>query len=96
MSSLGMLDDRILVRRIDRGEAVTKGGIHVPEQARELGDCAEIISVGKGKRNGDGRDPMELTPGQTIIINRYAGTEVKVDGEDCLILRDPDVLATVT
>ena len=89
--SLRMLDDRILVRRVDRGEAITKGGIHVPEPARELGDCAEVISVGPGK-NGD---PVDLTPGQTIIINRYAGTEVKIDGEMCLILREPDVLATV-
>jgi len=96
MEFLSPLHDRIIVKRIDTGERETKGGLVIPDQAQELGDCAEVVSVGPGKYtdNGD-RESMELSVGDKVIINRYAGTDFKYNGEPVLILKEPDVLATV-
>lgn len=91
-----LLDDRILVRRVDRGESITQGGIHIPDQAQELGDCAEVVAVGSGARDEDGnRIPLDTVPGDLVVINRYAGTEITVGDTTYLVLRDRDVLAKV-
>ena len=96
MELLSPLHDRIIVKRIDTGEEETKGGLVIPEQARELGDCAEVVSVGPGKYSDNGdRETMDITVGDKVIINRYAGTDLKYNGDPMLILREPDILATV-
>ena len=92
------LDDRIFVERIDRGEKETAGGLIIPDASQELGDCAEVVEIGPGKRQKDNpsqRDPIELTVGDTVIISRYAGTEFSVNGRSLLVIRADDVLATV-
>jgi len=91
-----LLADRVLVRRIDTGDEVTEGGILIPEQAQEMGDAAEVIRVGSGALDADGnRVPIEVAPGDRVLISRYAGTEIKVDGASYLVLREGDILATV-
>lgn len=97
-STVCLIADRILVQRVDRGEKETPGGILIPDQAQELGDCAVVIAVGPGKRSENDpqlREPMDLSPGQVVIINRYSGTEFKTNGESYLVLRASDVLAVV-
>jgi chaperonin GroES len=90
------LGDRIIVQRIDTGEKETKGGLLIPDQAQELGDCAQVVSVGPGKWDDGERVAVSLAAGDKIVINRYAGTEIKYDGDDMLILREDDVLATIS
>ena len=95
-TKINLLDDRVLLERVDRGEKETDGGIVIPDSAVELGDCAVVLAVGPGVRNEDVpdiRDEMEVEVGQTVVIQRYAGMEVKIDGIDCLIVRDKDILA---
>jgi chaperonin GroES len=91
-----LLDDRVLLQRVDRGETETQGGIMIPDNAVELGDCALVVAVGPGKRREDDlskRDPCDVKPGQTVVIQRYAGAELKVNGVEHLIVRDADILA---
>jgi chaperonin GroES len=87
------LADRIVVRAIER-EEVTKSGLVLPDTAKERPQEGEIIAVGPGKVGDDGkRIKMELKEGDTVIFARYAGTEVKWEDEDFLILRESDILA---
>lgn len=87
------LADRILVKRIDADE-VKRGGIIVPDTAKEKPQECQVIAVGPGKLDDLGkRTPLEVKAGDRILIGKYAGTEVKVDGEEHLIMREDDVLA---
>jgi chaperonin GroES len=87
------LGDRILVRRVEEDE-VQRGGIIIPETAKEKPQQAEVLAVGPGRVNDEGkRIPLEVKAGDRILMGKYAGTEVKLDGEECLILREDDVLA---
>jgi chaperonin GroES len=87
------LADRILVKRIEEGEAKV-GKLYVPDTAKEKPQQAEVIAVGPGKVSDDGkRVPLEVSVGDTILIGKYAGTDVKLDGVDHLIIREDDVLA---
>ena len=87
------LADRILVRRIEEGE-VKKGGIIIPDTAKEKPQEAEVVAVGPGAIGEDGkRIPMEVKKGDRILIGRYAGTEVKIDGKEYIIMREDEVLA---
>ena len=89
------LQDRILVQRVEE-EAKTKGGIIIPDTAKEKPAEGKIIAVGNGKVGDDGkRIPLELKKGDRILFGKYAGTEVKVDGEEYLIMREDDVLGVV-
>jgi chaperonin GroES len=89
------LQDRILVRRLEEGE-VKRGGIIIPDTAKEKPQEAEVVSVGPGRVTDDGkRIPMSVKTGDRILMGRYSGTEVKIDGTDFLILREDDVLAIV-
>ena len=89
------LGDRILVKRIDESEQV-QGGIIIPDTAKEKPTRAEIVAVGPGKKKNDGSViPMDVTVGETILLSKYAGTEVKLDGDDYLILREDDVLGVI-
>ena len=86
------LHDRILVKRVDE-ETKTKGGIIIPDTAKEKPQEGKVIAVGAGKVNEDGTTrPMDVKTGDRILFSKYAGTDVKVDGEDLIIIREDDVL----
>lgn len=89
------LNDRILVKRLE-GEEKTKGGIIIPDSAKEKPAEGEVVSVGHGKVNDKGeRTPLELKAGDRVLFSKYGGTDVKIDGEEYLIMREEDVLAVV-
>jgi chaperonin GroES len=86
------LHDRILVRRLEEGESI-RGGIIIPDSAKEKPQQGEVISVGKGKSNDEGKVfPLDVKAGDTILFGKYSGTEIKLDGEDFLIMREEEVL----
>jgi chaperonin GroES len=87
------LHDRLIVKRIE-SEEKTKGGIIIPDTAKEKPQEARVIAVGKGKITDDGKlQPMEVQKGDRILVGKYSGSEIKVDGEEHLIIREDDVLA---
>jgi chaperonin GroES len=89
------LGDRILVRRVEEAE-VQRGGIIIPDTAKEKPQQGQVLAVGPGRLNDEGkRIPLEVKTGDRILMGKYAGTEVKLDGEECLILREDDVLAVL-
>jgi chaperonin GroES len=89
------LNDRILVKRLEE-EAKTKGGIIIPDSAKEKPAEGEVISVGPGKKNDKGDViPMQLKAGDRILFSKYGGTDIKLDGEDYLIMREDDVLGVI-
>src|SRR5215813_2879810 len=89
------LYDRILVKRLEAGET-KKGGIIIPDTAKEKPMEAEVVAVGKGKVNEEGKQfPLDVKKGDRILIGKYAGTEIKIDDEEHLILREDEVLAVV-
>jgi chaperonin GroES len=95
-SKLVPLGDRVVVRPKDK-EEVTKSGIFLPDTAKEKPQEGEVIAVGPGRVLDNGnRVAMELKVGQSVLYAKYAGTEFKVDDEEFLILREPDVLAVVS
>jgi chaperonin GroES len=86
------LQDRILVKRIEEEEK-TKGGIIIPDTAKEKPSEGKVVSVGKGKVLDDGKlHPLEIKKGDRVLFNKYSGTEVKIEGEEHLIIREDDVL----
>jgi len=86
------LHDRILVRRVDEGETV-RGGIIIPDTAKEKPQEGEVIAVGKGKSNDEGKTfPLDVKAGDRILFGKYSGTEIKIDGEEFLIMREEEVL----
>ncbi len=89
------LADRILVRRIE-DEVSKVGSLYIPDTAKEKPQQAEVVAVGPGRVKEDGtRIPMEVAVGDKVLIGKYAGTEVKLDGVEHLILREDDVLAVI-
>lgn len=89
------LQDRVLVKRLEEEER-SAGGIIIPDTAKEKPMQAKVIAVGKGKVTEDGKVlPMEVKVGDRILIGKYAGTEVKIDGEEHLIMREDEILAIV-
>jgi chaperonin GroES len=91
------LADRILVKRIEQEEQKSGGGIIIPDTAKEKPQEAKVVEVGPGKLDENGkRIPLEVKKGDRVLISKYGGTEVKIDGEEHLILREDDVLAIVT
>ena len=86
------LHDRILVRRIEEGETI-RGGIIIPDSAKEKPQEGEVISVGKGKSNDEGKVfPLDVKSGDRVLFGKYSGTEIKIDGEEILIMREEEVL----
>ena len=86
------LQDRILVKRIDKEETTT-GGIIIPDTAKEKPQEAEVVAVGNGKRLDDGKvQPLDVKKGDRILFGKYAGSEIKIDGEEHLILREDEIL----
>jgi len=95
MSKLVPLGDRVVIKPTPR-EEVSKGGIVLPDTAKEKPQEGEIIAVGAGKLTDDGkRLPMDVKVGEKVIYSKYAGTEVKLDGEEFILVRQSDVLAVV-
>ncbi len=89
------LYDRIVVKRIDEKEAV-KAGIIIPDTAKEKPMDAEVVAVGPGKIQNDGkRAPMEVHNGDRILIGKYVGTEIKLEDEEYVIIREDEILAVI-
>ena len=89
------LGDRILVKREDAAETVS-GGIIIPDSAKEKPQEGKVIAVGKGRIDENGKhQTMEIKKGDRILMGKYAGTEVKVDGDELIIMREDDVLAII-
>jgi chaperonin GroES len=89
------LRDRILVRRVEEGETA-RGGIIIPDSAKEKPQEGEIIAVGKGKSNDEGKVfPLDVKAGDRVLFGKYSGTEIKIDGEEFLIMREEEVLGIV-
>ncbi len=89
------LGDRILVKRIQEEEK-TSGGIIIPYTAKEKPQEGKIIAVGEGRRTDDGKlQPLDVKQGDRVLFGKYAGTEVTLDGEEHLIIREDDVLGVV-
>lgn len=89
------LNDRVLVKRLE-SEEKTAGGLFIPDTAKEKPSRGQVIAVGPGKVDETGkRIPMSVAPGNEVLFNKYAGTEVKLDGVDHLVMREEDILAIV-
>ena len=89
------LHDRLIIQRLDEGEQ-TIGGIIVPDSAKEKPQRGKVFAVGQGKVRDDGsRQPPDVKDGDTILFGKYSGQEIKIDGEEYLILREDDVLAII-
>ena len=89
------LHDRVLVRRVE-AEEKTAGGIIIPDTAKEKPQEGEIVAVGEGTRDEDGdRIPLDVKAGDKILFGKWSGTEVKIDGEDLIIMKESDILGIV-
>ncbi|ABC94219.1 10 kDa chaperonin, heat shock protein (plasmid) [Rhizobium etli CFN 42] len=89
------LHDRILVRRVD-SEEKTKGGIIIPDTAKEKPQEGEVIAVGPGARNDAGQiQPLDVKVGDRILFGKWSGTEIKINGEDLLIMKESDVMGII-
>ncbi len=89
------LNDRILVKRLE-GEEKTAGGIIIPDSAKEKPAEGEVVAVGPGKLNDAGeRVAMDVAVGDRVLFSKYGGSEVKLDGEDFLIMREDDILGVI-
>jgi len=90
------LQDRVLVKRIEEELEKTKGGIIIPDTAKEKPQQGKVIAVGKGKVGDDGKvTPLDVKSGDTILFGKYSGQEIKLDGEEFLIMREDEVLAVL-
>ena len=93
IEKLQPLADRVVVKPIENEEK-TKSGIYIPDTAKEKPQEGKVIAVGPGKMNEDGkRIPMDIAVGDVVIYAKYGGSEIKVDGEDLIIMRESDILA---
>ncbi len=89
------LHDRVLVRRVD-AEEKTAGGIIIPDTAKEKPQEGEVISAGTGTKSEDGKvTPLDVKAGDRILFGKWSGTEVKVDGEDLIIMKESDILGVI-
>ncbi len=90
------LHDRILVRRVEE-EGTTRGGIIIPDSAKDKPQEGEVVSAGKGKISEEGKvRPLDVKEGDRILFGKYSGTEIKIDGEDFIIMREEEVLGILT
>ncbi len=90
------LHDRILIRRIEEGETV-RGGIIIPDSAKEKPQEGEVIAVGKGKSNDEGKVfPLDVKEGDRVLFGKYSGAEIKIDGEEFIIMREEEVVGVLS
>jgi chaperonin GroES len=89
------LHDRVIVRRIEEGEQV-RGGIIIPDSAKEKPQEGEVVAAGAGKYKEDGtRQPLDVKPGDRVLFGKYSGSEIKIDGEELLIMREDEILGII-
>ena len=89
------LHDRVLIKRIEEEEQV-RGGIIIPDTAKEKPQEAEVVAVGPGKLDDDGkRQPMDVSVGDRVLVGKYSGSEIKIEGDEFVILREDEILAVV-
>ncbi len=90
------LHDRVIVKRVEEEEQ-TKGGIIIPDTAKEKPQEGVVIAVGSGRSEGEGKKkvPLEVKEGDRVLFSRYAGTEINIDGEEYLIMKEDDIIATI-
>ena len=89
------LNDRVLVKRLE-SEEKTAGGLYIPASAKDNPSKGQVVAVGPGKMDDNGkRIPMAVKPGDEVLFNKYAGTEVKLDNVDHLVMREEDILAII-
>ncbi len=89
------LHDRVVVRRIDEDQKTT-GGIIIPDTAAEKPQTGDVIAVGPGARGDDGKlQPLDVKKGDTVLFGKWSGTEVKIDGEELLIMKESDIMGVV-
>ena len=94
--SIRPLHDRVIVQRIDEGEQKV-GGIIIPDSAKEKPMQGKVIAVGKGKVEKDGKvTPLDVKEGDTVLFGKYSGQEIKMEGEEYLIMREEEILGVVT
>lgn len=90
------LGDRVLVKPLDQDETKTKGGIIIPDSAKEKPMEGEVVAIGTGKRDETGKvHPLEVKKGDKVLYSKYGGTEVNIDGQKCLIMREDDILGII-
>ena len=90
------LADRLIVKRSEEQEQKSAGGIIIPDTAKEKAQEGKVVAVGRGKLNDDGKViPLDVKAGDRILFGKYSGSEIKIDGEEHLILREEDVLGVV-
>jgi chaperonin GroES len=95
-TSFTPLHDRILVRRLEEGEIKLTSGIIIPDSAKEKPQEGKVIAVGKGKSNDEGKVfPLDVKAGDSILFGKYSGTEIKLDGEEFIIMREEEVLGII-
>ena len=96
MAEIRPLHDRVIVRRIDANETKTSGGLYIPDTAKEKPQEGEVVAVGKGKllENGSRVEP-DVKAGDRVLFGKYSGTEVKIDGEELLIMREDEILGII-
>ena len=95
-SKIQPLADRVLVKRVDDEEEQSIGGIIIPDTAKEKPQEAEVVAVGPGRIEDGKRIALDVKKGDTVLIGKYSGTEVKLDGEEHLILREEEILAVIS
>jgi chaperonin GroES len=93
--NLTPLHDRVIVKRIEEKETV-KGGIIIPDSAKEKPQEGEVIAVGTGRREKGELIPLDVKPGDRVLFGKYGGTEIKLEGEEYLILREEEILAKLS
>jgi chaperonin GroES len=90
------LHDRVLVRRVEEAET-TRGGIIIPDSAKDKPQEGEIVAAGRGKSNDEGKVfPLAVKEGDRVLFGKYSGTEIKIDGEDFIIMREEEVLGVLS
>jgi chaperonin GroES len=96
MASIRPLHDRVILRRITEAESKTAGGLYIPDTAKEKPQEGEVVAVGKGKllENGSRVEP-DVKEGDRVLFGKYAGTEIKIEGEELLIVREDEILGII-
>ncbi|MCS6873122.1 MAG: co-chaperone GroES [Pyrinomonadaceae bacterium] len=90
------LHDRVLVKRIEEAVEKTAGGIYIPDTAKEKPQEGEVIAVGAGRYKEDGtRQPLDVKEGDRVLFGKYSGSEIKIDGEEFLIMREDEILGII-
>lgn len=88
------LGDRVIIERIEEAEQKSAGGIIIPDTAKEKPQMGKVIAVGEGRKDDDGkRIPVDVAVGDTVFFGKYAGTELKIDGKEYLIMHESDIIA---